>query len=159
MVTRYDSRRNKHLVRQYKSNNCEDCPLSPHCLSKKAKQRRISRDEYEEVRERTAKRMESEEGQKIYKSRAPAVEGTIGTIKSAMKVRRFKRRGIKKVRADWTWVCSAYNLKKLMKDAADALCLLIVTIIRGNEGLLRAFRSLGNLDVKIYSEMECAGAT
>ena len=35
-------------------------------------------------------------------------------IKSVMGVRQFLLRGLEKVRIEWTWVCTAYNLKKLL---------------------------------------------
>ena len=43
------------------------------------------------------------------------VEGVFGVIKHAMGVRRFLLRGLEKVRAEWTWVCTAFNLKKLLR--------------------------------------------
>lgn len=99
---------------EYTGAPCSDCPLSSRCLSQKAKVRTISRDEHEARREEVRARMATEQGKQIYANRAPRVEGAFGTIKAGMKIRRFQRRGLQKVRQDWTWVCLAYNMRKLM---------------------------------------------
>jgi transposase len=99
---------------EYSGAPCGVCPLASLCLSKKAKARTISRDEHEVRREEVRNRMATKQGQEIYSHRAPRVEGAFGTIKAGMKVRRFQRRGLQKVRQDWTWICLAFNLRKLM---------------------------------------------
>jgi len=99
---------------EYSGAPCGTCPLASLCLSRNAKARTISRDVYEGRREELRERMSTEEGQQIYSHRAPRVEGAFGTIKASMKVRRFQRRGLEKVRQDWTWVCLAFNLRKMM---------------------------------------------
>lgn len=104
-------------VREYKSLNCEDCPLAPKCLSKKAKQRSISRDEYEPLREDLCKKMQSEEAKSAYAKRAPVCEGLFAHIKSRMNVRTFLMRGRSNVSKEWHWTCIAYNVQKLMNYA------------------------------------------
>lgn len=99
---------------EYQCVDCEHCPLSAQCLSRRARRRRIQRDQYEGVREDTARRMATEGGKAIYRRRAPVVEGTFGVVKSAMGVRRFLLRGLDNVRTEWLWVCTAFNLKKLL---------------------------------------------
>lgn len=113
-VTR-DTRDGKVSIAEYMCLDCTNCPLSDGCLSKKATQRRVNRDHYEDVRETTARRMASEEGKAIYRGRAPVIEGTFGTIKGNMGIRAFLLRGLDKVRTEWLWVCTAFNLKKLLK--------------------------------------------
>jgi hypothetical protein len=39
-------------------------------------------------------------------------------LKNIFEVRRFLLRGLEKVRTEWRWVCTAYNLKKLMAAIA-----------------------------------------
>jgi len=103
---------------EYQCLDCEHCPLSAGCLSRKARRRSISRDQFEAQREDTARRMATDEGKAIYRRRAPAIEGTFGCIKSAMGIRRFLLRGLTKVRMEWLWVCTAFNLKKLLRFLA-----------------------------------------
>jgi transposase len=99
---------------EYSGAPCGECPLSSLCLSKNAKARTVSRDEYEARREEVRERMATEQGKETYSRRAPRVEGAFGTIKASMKIRRFQRRGLQKVRQDWTWICLAFNVRKLM---------------------------------------------
>jgi hypothetical protein len=47
-------------------------------------------------------------------------ETPFAIIKNIFEVRRFLLRGLEKVRTEWRWVCTAYNLKKLM-TAIEAL--------------------------------------
>jgi len=104
-------------VSEYYSADCSGCGFASKCLRGKAKARAVSRDEHEHLRDALAARMQSCEGEEIYSRRAPCVEGTIGTIKSAMGIRGFARRGKSKVEADWNWVCAAYNIGKLLRWA------------------------------------------
>ncbi len=104
----------------YQCSACPACPWARDCIRGKAPHRTILRDEYEPLREATDARMASEAGQEIYKKRAPGIEGVFARIKSCMDIRRFARRGLQKVRCDWNWICTAYNLKKLLAKAAGA---------------------------------------
>ena len=103
----------------YQSDACPGCPLAKQCIKGKATHRTITRDEHEPLREAAAERMKTEEGRTIYKKRAPGIEGVFGVIKSCMGIRRFTRRGLDKVRCDWSWICAAYNLKKLLARKAN----------------------------------------
>ncbi|MCK5913491.1 MAG: IS1182 family transposase [Desulfuromusa sp.] len=113
---------NKGTIAQtiYTCSNCSDCPLMEQCLSGSAKRRNITRDEYEELREATAKRMQSEEGKEIYKSRAPTVETVFGHIKRVMGIRQFSTIGLKNVQNEWQWICTSFNLMKLLRMIAKA---------------------------------------
>ncbi len=104
---------------EYTGAPCAGCPLASRCLPPGTPSRTICRDQYEGRREEVRERMATEEGQRIYAKRAPGVEGAFGTIKAAMKIRRFHRRGLKKVRQDWTWICLAFNMRKMMGWMAD----------------------------------------
>lgn len=107
-------------VQEYRCLDCSDCPLAQRCLKGKAKRRMISRDAYEPCRERASARMATDEGQQIYRRRAPVVEGVIGRIKASMGVRQFRRRGKINVGIEWAWICTAFNLKKRIKGGAPS---------------------------------------
>jgi transposase len=98
----------------YQRKACIGCPLAPDCIKGKSKLRSIARDQYELHREATNQRMATEEGKAIYRTRAPGIESVFGIIKSCLGIRRFSRRGLSNVRCDWTWICTAYNLKKIL---------------------------------------------
>ncbi len=103
----------------YQCEACPGCPLAGQCIKGKATHRTITRDEHEPLREAADERMKTEEGRAIYKKRAPGIEGLFGVIKSCMGIRRFARRGLEKVRCDWSWICTAYTLKKLLARKAN----------------------------------------
>jgi hypothetical protein len=108
-------------VHEYLSENCADCPLADCCLSRKAKRRRISRDEFETQREDLRERMATEGAQETYRRRAPAAEGVFGHIKHAMGVRRFLLRGLPKVRIEWLWITAAHNVSRILATGAGML--------------------------------------
>ena len=84
-------------------------------MSGSAKRRSVSRDQHDAVREATARRMKTEAGRRIYARRAPLVETSFGMIKEWMGLRKFLLRGLAKVRTEWLWACTAFNLKKMIK--------------------------------------------
>lgn len=90
------------------------CPLARDCVKENGKARTISRDIYQDVRDRVGRRMASEQGQAMYSKRAPGMEVVFAIIKHHMGIRYFLLRGIEKVRTEWAWICSAYNLKKVL---------------------------------------------
>lgn len=102
----------------YQCDACTGCPFAKDCLNRNATHRTITRDEHEPLREAAAARMATEEGKDIYNKRAPGIEGVFARIKACMGIRGFTRRGLAKVRCDWSWICTAYNLKKLLAQAA-----------------------------------------
>jgi len=118
----YKKGKNKDGVRctYYQCQACPGCPLAADCIKGKGPLRSITRDEYEPLREATNRRMATPEGKAIYKTRAPGIEGVFGVIKSCLGIRRFTRRGLPKVRTDWAWICTAYNLKKLLAHEASS---------------------------------------
>ena len=105
--------------RLYRCGHCSGCPLIAACLSPKNQYgRTITRDEYEEVRERTAARMASEPARLLYKQRPRIAETPFGILKRVMGLRQFLLRGLEKVRTEWRWACTALNLGKLVRAFA-----------------------------------------
>lgn len=100
---------------QYQCPGKAGCPLAARCVKANANARMIIRDEYQALREATARRMATSEGRAIYQARAPVIEGTFAHLKHHMNIRRFETRGLHKVRNEWAWICTAYNLKKIMR--------------------------------------------
>jgi hypothetical protein len=103
--------------RTYRCKACAGCPLAAVCLSPRSKRgRTITRDQYEEVRERTAARMATAESQEIYGQRSRIAETPFGIIKSVMGLRQFLLRGLEKVKTEWLWTVTAFNLMKLARE-------------------------------------------
>jgi transposase len=108
-------------VQVYRCANCENCMLSAACRSPKARRgRMIYRDAYEPLREAMAARMRTTEGRATYARRMHGAETPFAYIKAVMGVRQFLLRGLSNVRTEWRWVCTAYNLRKLL-NAVGAL--------------------------------------
>jgi transposase len=114
-----DGSKGPRTYRIYGCKDCYNCPLAKECLDPKAKRgRTISRDAYEPQRERMHARMQTEAGRQTYNQRMHIGETPFAIIKSILEVRRFLLRGLEKVRTEWCWVCTAYNLKKLIAALA-----------------------------------------
>ena len=65
--------------------------------------------------EKMAQKLKSQEGKEIYKKRKQTVEPVFGIIKEVLGFRRFSLRGEAQTDAEWSLVCSAYNLKRFFK--------------------------------------------
>lgn len=94
--------------------DCASCLLQNHCFRGKSKFRRISRDQFDPLREELVKRMESEDGRKIYAQRAPVGERPFAVIKQIFGLRQFLTRGLKNVTNEWLWAVTTFNLRKLI---------------------------------------------
>jgi len=100
----------------YRSANCADCPLADDCIKGNNTRRTIRRDEYEDLRDQSHARTKTPLGQTLSKRRLSYTEGVFGLIKSCMGLRQFLLRGREKVRTEWLWACTAYNLKRLVSE-------------------------------------------
>lgn len=101
----------------YRCEACTGCPLAAACVSSQSRGgRTISRDEFEEVRARTAARMRTEEAKQIYNDRPRIAETTFGILKNVFGLRQFLLRGLPKVKIEWRWAATAFNLKKLVTE-------------------------------------------
>ena len=109
----------ERVIRVYACKDCANCPLAKECLDPTAKRgRTINRDAYEPQRERMHAKMQKQAEREIYNRRMHIGETPFAVIKNIFEVRRFLLRGLEKVRTEWCWVCTAYNLKKLMAAIA-----------------------------------------
>ena len=72
------------------------------------------------VRQKMARKLKTVAGRKVYSRRKTIVEPVFGQIKQARGFRQFLRRGLDKVRQEWTLVCTAHNILKLFTAMAVA---------------------------------------
>jgi len=116
---KYDGSQGQRVVRIYACKECQGCPLAKECLDAKAKRgRTVTRDGHEPARERMHAKMQSAKGKETYNRRMHIGETPFAIIKGILEVRRFLLRGLEKVRTEWRWVCTAYNLRKLISALA-----------------------------------------
>ena len=113
-----EKRRVKQRVgyRLYRCGQCVGCPLRPECVQGKTKYRTVSRDEYEPLREAMDARMKTPEGRKRSSRRTWIAETPFAVLKGLLGLRQFLLRGLAKVRTEWTWACTAFNLMKLVRE-------------------------------------------
>ena len=104
--------------REYHCAACEGCALTKQCLAGKAKHRRVMRDENEPLREAMDVRLASAEGQAVYRRRSWIAETPFAMMKEWMGFRQFLHRGLAKVKTEWLWTCTAFNLAKLIRQIA-----------------------------------------
>lgn len=97
-----------------KASDCAACPLKSLCLSKTATSRTVRRDQFEPQRENLAKRMRSDAGKTEYAKRGAPGERPFGGIKQHFGVRQFLLRGLDRVRIEWDWLSTGFNIKLLM---------------------------------------------
>lgn len=100
--------------RVYKCAACEGCGLATDCLSGHSKRRMVSHDQHEPFRQAAAARLKTESGKKTYARRAHLAETPNAVIKQVMGLRQFLLRGLDKVRTEWLWACTAFNIRKLV---------------------------------------------
>ena len=67
-------------------------------------------------REQMKQKLKAEEGRAVYKMRKAIVEPVFGQIKEWRGFRRFRFRGLAKVRAEWKLICLTHNLLKLYRS-------------------------------------------
>jgi transposase len=121
---RNDKRRNKQY-RQYRTKACKSCPFQKQCVtSKRSPYRTISREVRQELRDKIKQRLNSKEGKKMYARRLHPIEAIFGHLKYNLGYTCFLLRGLKKVKAEFTLMCLAYNLRKLAIELAHFFAIL-----------------------------------
>ena len=93
--------------------DCIECPLRSLCLKGKTKYRAVAHEQHESLRTKHAKRMATDEAKKKYLQRLHAGERPFAIIKTQFGARRFLLRGVDKVKQEWRWLATAFNLHRL----------------------------------------------
>ena len=112
----------KHGPAQYqawRSKDCSGCRLSGQCLNGNNLSRTLYREQHEELREAMDTRMASPAGKQLYRQRNWIAETPFAIIKAIMNLRQFLTRGIDKVRTEWLWACTGFNLAKLVRRLTE----------------------------------------
>lgn len=98
---------------------CIYCPHKDDCVTTKEDVKRgyrtIDDDGYLIYRKEMRKKMEFESSKKIYAKRSGCVEPVFGQIKNNRGMKRFKLKGLSKVKAEFLYMAVAHNLGKIMK--------------------------------------------
>lgn len=113
--------------RRFYQGNKETCLSCPYrlrcCKSQKEEPRSITTDDKEPLRKKMNEKMAMEESKAIYCERKVIVEPVFGQIKNTG-FRGFNVRGKDKVQGEFSLVCTAHNLKKIVRAAnRGSVCL------------------------------------
>lgn len=104
------------IRRQYgEAGACRMCVRASMCCANARKGRTVHHDQYERYRERMRQRMRSPTGRSRYRWRRQTVAPRFGMLKRVLGVRRFMRRGLPAVQAEWLLVCLAVNVGVLLR--------------------------------------------
>ncbi|WP_220498501.1 transposase, partial [Rhodopirellula sp. JC639] len=104
---------------QSSAESCQGCPLASRCLGAKSKTRGVSHGEHESKRRNHAEKMKSSESQAKYARRRSPGERPFAVIKAKYGARQFFSRGLQRVRNEWLWLVSAFNLERLLSLQAS----------------------------------------
>jgi len=119
--------------RRYLGRQCGDCPLRSHCTDSRVG-RTLKRYPGEEFREWMSQLMDHPQARATYRRRQAIVEPCFAELRERQGLKRFHRRGLKAVRAEFALHCMALNLKR----AVGHLSLLIIgAFVWGNSEKLR----------------------
>jgi transposase len=98
----------------YGSDKCASCPLREKCTSR-GEGRQIKRyPQQDQAREALAQVMQHPRAQLLYRQRKAMVEPVFADIKERQKFRRFRRRGLAKVRIEFSLHALAHNMRRLV---------------------------------------------
>jgi transposase len=115
--------RDRPSVRKYRCHSGGTCPRRSEC-SRDRHGRGIEIGPHEAAVSRQRKAQAEGENRALLKRRKAIVEVVFAQIKEHMRFRRFTVRGEAKVKAQWSLICTAFNLRKLFRYwAAGALML------------------------------------
>lgn len=103
-------------IYQAQSDDCHGCSCREMCCkSKDGSGRTITTDDKEPLRQAMFEKMRKEESQKIYKKRKTIVEPVFGQLKANLGFRGFSVRGIMRAGGEFSLVCAAHNIKKIVQ--------------------------------------------
>jgi len=97
----------------YRGKFCKGCTAKTACT--KGPARRIMRDGRESLVEAMREKLRSQAGREIYKKRLYTVEPVIGNMKWNCRRIMMSLRGFEKVRGEFSLMCLAHNVKKIVK--------------------------------------------
>ena len=109
-------------IDKYTAANCEGCPLRCRCFDATRGNRTIHVNHRLNRYKRKARELLlSDEGMRHRSRRPIEPEAVFGQIKFDMQYRRFRHRGLDKVRMDFALLAMSFNLRKLFKNAARTI--------------------------------------
>ena len=115
--------------RRYRTAACAQCPLRGRCTGS-AQGRSVKRYAGEEYREATALVLQQPRARAVYGRRMVIAERVHAELRERLGLRRFHRRGLGAVRAEFALYCIAFNLRRALHDPA---VLVVVVMSRSSQ--------------------------
>ena len=109
-----DPHQSTYGMRVYRCKGCHTCPYESLCTKDKSG-RRIHVRPADALLRQNREKMRTEQGKKMMKLRSATVEPVFAVMREHMGLTRFLRRGLENVRAEWSLLCAAYNLRVIWK--------------------------------------------
>jgi transposase len=110
LTHRFNTYEQGRALRYYRTSACAECPLKEKCTRNKS--RTITREENEGLMEAMAARVKAHPEK--MRLRKALVEHPFGTIKRWFGYTHFLVKGLEMVRAEWSLITLAYNLKRVL---------------------------------------------
>jgi hypothetical protein len=110
-VDRWTPAKTTAVFRKYASPDCSGCPFSARCLGR-ARTRSVTLTDYDDIRTKLRERMAAPQNRNRCRRRMTTVEPTHGEQKHIQHMQRFGRRGLAKVRLEYSLDCMAHNLRR-----------------------------------------------
>jgi len=129
--------------RRYRSASCGHCALRAQCTTGKHG-RSIKRYPGDEFKEAMALVLTQPRARAVYAQRMPIAETVHAELRERFGLRRFHRRGLSAVRAEFGLYCIAFNLKKALREAV----VLVVVLSRHHEASIWAATELYVLSMR-----------
>jgi len=104
----YRKKEQRHMT-IYKCQDCATCPQQKACCKNK-KLRTLHAIPEDKLLNKIKEKLQTIDGEKIYKLRKQTIERSIGDIKHNKKFTTFLTRGIEKVKTEFNIACIAHNL-------------------------------------------------
>ena len=115
-ISRTDKYGYKRDFKQYKCEDCSDCPIKHLCTKAKGNRTILYNPTYEELKAKQRYLLlENEETKNIYSKRKIEIESFFGNLKQNLAFTRFSLRGIENVRVEFALHAISHNLIKLAK--------------------------------------------
>ena len=106
----------------YKSESCKGCPVKGLCTKTQHRHRELHiNKQLEKSRGETLRLLQTEKGKELRKRRGNEVETVLGDGKYNQGFKRFRLRGMLKVRAEMGLHLISYNLRKIWKQGLKPL--------------------------------------
>jgi len=115
------NRRKNYAVRVYHCKSSKTCPVRDQC-SRNKRGRTIEISPFTREIERQREKQKNEAKREILAKRKSIVELVFGVIKHNWGFRRWTVRKIDNVRAQWSLICTVYNLQKMYRCWSKQIC-------------------------------------